>query len=439
MAFIRKISVLPILLIVFASCTTVSHYEKIDEYLYDGDYEAGLDAVKAEEGEAYGEKDKVLYYLDAGMVAHYAGNYEESSKLLHEGELAIEAAYTKSITAGVSSYLVNDTMLEYAGEDYEDIYLNAFSALNYYHEGSIDDALVEIRRLDNKLQYLSTKYGTEITNAQQAVMEKSSDIPYDPGTASVTFSNSALGRYLGMLFYRSENQYDDARIDRDQIKLAFANQPTVYNFQLPDSLEEDLDVPKGKARLNIVSFNGLAPVKTAVVERIPLGNSRWIKLSLPVITPRPSEIARTEVVFDTGARVNLELIENMSTVASETFKQKAALIYLKTVLRSITKTSSSVAMSDASDRADSAEAALLLSALSVGTQLYAEASEQADLRISHYFPDKAFIGGITLDPGIYSYTIRYYDNSNRLVQENRFESVEIKANKLNLTEAICVK
>lgn len=426
-------------MLLFVSCASVAHYDQIDASVAQGDFRGGLALVNAAKETKYREKDKVLYYLDAGMLAHYAREYGEAAKLLAEAERGIEAAFTKSVSMEVASYLVNDTTKEYPGEDYEDIYLNVFNALNYYYKGSTEGALVEIRRIDNKLKFISTKYGTSITNAQKAIMDKSSEIPYDPEASTVHFTNSALARYLGMLFYRAEGKRDDARIDRDQVKLAFAAQPGVYNFKLPASLDEELDVPRGKARLNIVSFNGLSPVKTENTTRINLNGTNWIKIALPVITARPSAIARTEVAIEGAQTFDLEPIENLGSVAAETFKQKAGLIYLKTVLRSITKTSSSMMLDDQSGKAGDAQTALLLSVLSLSTQIYAEASEQADLRMSRYFPSTALVGGVNLDPGVYSWTVRYYNSANQLVSEVPFKDVEIRANALNLSEAICIK
>ena len=425
--------------LLFASCASISHYQIIDESVAQGDFQGSLDQIRKVKSDAYRPKDAVLYYLDEGLLAHYAQQYTEASQSLGLAERAIEQAVTKSISLGASSYLVNDTTLEYAGEDYEDIYLNVFNALNYYYSGSTEGALVEIRRIDNKIKYLSTKYGGAITNAQKAVMNEDLTIPYDPESATVQFSNSALARYLGMLFYRSEGKFDDARIDRDQVKLSFANQKKLYQFPLPSSLEYELSIPQGKARLNVISFTGLSPIKTESILRIPFGSDNWIKIALPVIVERPSVVASSRVVFDTGESFDLELIEDMGAVAVETFKQKAALIYLKTVLRSVLKTASSVALDDQSNKSSNSDTALLLSVLSIGTQIYAEASEQADLRMSRYFPSKASVAGINLDPGVYSYNVEYYDLSGTLIHSSRFLDQNIRANALNLSEVICIR
>jgi hypothetical protein len=419
------------LILLLSSCVSTDHYRKVDNEVLRGNYQNAYASLESSK-KAYREKDRILYCLDLGMLAHYAGNYRESSELLETGERAIEEAYSKSVIQAAGTFLVNDMTQEYSGEDYEDVYLNVFNALNYYHQGLSEDALVEIRRLNNKLQFLAGKYGLMITNLQKAAMENSSDIPFDPSTVTVNFTNSALARYLGMLFYRGQGRWDDARIDRDQVKIAFANQPGVYQFGLPSTLDEELDYPRGKTRLNVVAFTGLSPIKSAEELRIPFTSSNWVKISLPVINARPSNVGSVDVVLDSGEQFDLEPIEDISAVAQETFKQKAGVIYLRSSIRAITKAATAAALSD-SRRSD---ASVLLGFL---TQVYAEVSEQADLRISRYFPGRALVGGITLDPGTYSYTVNFYDHSGSIIQSDRFLDVEIRNQGLNLTEALCLK
>jgi hypothetical protein len=134
---------------------------------------------------------------------------------------------------------------------------------------------------------------------------------------------------------------------------------------------------------------------------------------------------------------DLELLEDIGAVARETFQERAHLIYLKSVLRGVVKGAGSAVLDGAGDQVGG-DAGLVLGLLSIGAQVFAEASEKADLRISRYFPAKAYVGGITLDPGTYSYTVTYYAG-NRVVDSLRQEHVVIRAGGLNLAEAVCLK
>jgi hypothetical protein len=419
------------LLFLLLSCASGNPYKEADTLAQRGEYQESLDFIEKDKKKLYRDKDAVLYYLDAGMLNHYTADYRRSTELLQEGERAIEAAFTKSITMEIGAYLLNDTAQEYAGEDYEDIYINTFNALNYYHEDDLEDAMVEIRRMNNKLGFLASKYGVIVDNMQQAALKEGTEIPPDPAAGQTTFTNSALARYLGMLFYRGNGKLDDARIDRDQIRLAFANNPSVYSYPPPGSLDDELPVPNDKARFNVIAFSGSAPLKEEEVTRILLPNDRYIKIALPVMAPRPSVVNRIEVRFDSGESFDLELLEDIEAIARETFKERAHLTYLKSVLRATIKGIASSALSGAGQ--DNTGAVLL----GIGAQIFAEASEKADLRISRYFPAKAYVGGVTVDPGVYSYSIIYYSGG-KVVDAFRQENVPIRGG-LNLAEAVCLK
>ena len=68
----------------------------------------------------------------------------------------------------------------------------------------------------------------------------------------------------------------------------------------------------------------------------------------------------------------------------------------------------------------------------------ADLSEQADLRISRYFPGSAHVGGINLDPGVYSITVNYYGPLG-LIASDKQDNIIVQANKLNLAEFICLR
>ncbi|MDR0731403.1 MAG: hypothetical protein LBF63_07015 [Treponema sp.] len=431
-----KIPALALAAGIFVSCATAS-FHRVDSALDKGGYEESVRLLEDDRSSLYGSGDDILYYLDKGMLAHYAGLHVESSELLEAGERAIEDAYTKSIVQELGTYLLNDTVRDYAGEDYEDVYINTFNALNYYYRGDMEEALVEIRRMNNKVRNLAGKYGVMRSALQKKALEESLPIPSNPEAPSA-FNDSALARYLGMLFYRGTGRYDDARIDGDYLRLAFANSPALYPHPLPASLEYELDIPPGLARFNVLAFAGLSPVKKADTIRLPLANGRYIKLSLPQMVYRPSSVARIEIILDDGRRFDLELLEDIEAIARETYKAREGVIYLKTAIRTALK-SIGMAAFDAMAEKSEGGASLIYSMLSLGTQIFAEASEQADLRISRYFPARAYTGGINLEPGRYSCKAVYYSAAGKVLASFRYEDVPVQENRLNLVEVICLK
>ncbi|MDR2617779.1 MAG: hypothetical protein LBC62_02805 [Treponema sp.] len=422
----------------FLSCAGApGAYREIDLGIQNGSYTGALASMETKDAKKniYTGKNFILLCLDRGMIRHYAELWEDSSRDLEEGERQIEAAFTKSLSQEIASYIVNDNTRDYAGEDYEDLYINVFNALNYYHLNDLEGALVEIRRVNEKLRYLSDKYEAAIDK----VVASNKNLSTTNYTVTASkFSNSALARYLGVLFYRGNGNMDDARIDLEELREAYALAPDVYRNSLPSSLDGELLVPRDKARLNVLSFTGLSPVKEGADRMIPLplpSPNNWARLSLPQMLERPSAIHSVEVVLDSGERFGLELLEDMSAVARETFKAKYDLIVLKSIARTIIKAGTVAGIGAALDSGNDSGWGVLFSFLG---RIAADVSEQADLRISRYFPGYAYAGGVNVDPGVYSATVNYY-GLRGLISSDRRENVLVEAGKLNLMEFVCLK
>jgi uncharacterized protein len=245
-------------LILLSGCAGMWSYEdlrtKSNTLLEKRDFTALTSQIDIGRGIKYGKKNRVLKSLDLGMLHHYRGEYAKSNQYLAKAERSIESQYTKSMSKAALSMLLNDNVLPYPGEDYEDIYTNVFMALNYLHLNQFDDAFVEIRRIDMKLSLLEDKY-TKLADALNTSKHKKTELK--AGTAK--FHNSALGRYLSLLIYEQEGKQDDARIDYDKLVSAFTDQPDIYNFNIPpvqtDSLKQVTPL------LHVVSLVGTAPYK----------------------------------------------------------------------------------------------------------------------------------------------------------------------------------
>ena len=427
-----------IILILFSCASGPGAYAQIDGEVHAGSFVNAFNALENPGGRArktiYNPKNEILLHLDRGMLAHYAEMYRESSSSLELAELLIEEAFTKSISQEIGTYLLNDNVRDYSGEDYEDLYCNVFNSLNYYHENNLEGSLVEIRRLNEKLNYLADKY----ERAKKIVLDSNDQI--DPGTLPMEaskFSNSALARYLGMLFYRGTGRFDSARIDSEEIYRAYDLAPDVYYHSIPSSVADELVIPPGMARLNIIAFTGLSPIKEEenIIIPLPLAPpNHFARLAFPKMVNRPRSITRAEAILDSGEIFPLELIEDMGAVARETFKSRHGLIVLKTTARTIIKnTTSAVAAAVISERKDESLGALV----GILGKIFTEVSEQADTRLSRYFPSHALVGGLNLDPGDYFLTVNYYGIGGLVTSERR--NISVRERSLNIEEFICLK
>jgi hypothetical protein len=447
----KTLQAIKIFLLVFTvlSCATSSGtYKEIDLAIEQSNFTSAVDTiVKNQESNKiiYSQKNAILLFLDKGLLEHYAGNYAASSADLQNAERLIEEAYTKSISEGFFSYILNDNVKEYPGEDFENIYLNVFNALNYYNRNNIEGALVEIRKLSNtsgKLDMLARKYeykdqktGANLNDS----VNKQTGISSLPDVKSVNFSNSALARYLGALFYQADGNTDSADIEFNQVYRAYSTNRNIYRGGVPKAVEDAKDIPDGMARLNIISFTGLSPVKEEqlVIHYLPFQHPvlQIAAFKLPALVNRPSQINRIEAEIDGEKKFNLELLEDMGAVIKETFAARYSNILIKTYIRTIMKY---VIADAAAMEAEKKKNALAGLTIAVAARVAMDASERADIRMSRYLPDKAYIGGINLDPGTYSVIIKYC-NGNHVIYSEEFADVTVKNGGLNLLQSVKLK
>lgn len=439
-----------------ASCSSLQsqkeQFVEVDKKVAVQDFSSASQMLEAAKDKYYTKKDRVLYYLDVGMLYHYSRNTQKSNQLLTLAEEAIDELYTTSISKGAASLLLNDNVMDYDGEDYENVYLNVFKALNFLRENQFDPAFVEVRRINNKLSQLKDKY-----NKIAEEYNKSDDAKKKFTVGENKFNNSALGRYLSMLMYRAEGKIDDARIDLEEIDQAWRSQAQLYNFPKPDFSKHLAPTPK--AKLNAISFVGKAPqlfarnltihtFKDAVAiyysdgkEEKQLDIIPWpemtsgyhFKFSLPYMEKKGTKVARVGVELNGSQVIQLETIESLENAAEDTYKLKEGITYLKTIIRTVTK---GILNEKANKELDKKTGGGLLGELTrLATSALVDISESADLRLARYFPAKAMVGEAEVEPGTYYITINYYGANGQLLHSDNQGQITVSSKGLNLVQS----
>ncbi len=445
-----------ICLLFFSSCSSLKsqkeQFIEVDKKVAVQDYASASLTLEASKDKYYAKKDRVLYFLDAGMLRHFNRDSEKSNQLLTQAEDAIDELYTTSISKGAASLLLNDNVMDYDGEDYENVYLNVFKALNYLNVNQFDPAFVEVRRINNKLSQLKEKYDKIAEE-----YNKSDDAKKKFTVADNKFNNSALGRYLSMLMYRAEGNADDARIDLNEIDHAWNSQAQLYNFPKPD-FGKYLD-PSPKAKVNFVGFVGKAPQLFArnltihtfkdviaiyqsdgkeekQLDLIPwkdMTSGYHFKFSLPYMEKKGTKVARVGVELNGSQVTQLETIESLENAAEDTYKLKEGIVYLKTIIRTVTK---GILNEKANKELDKKTGGGFLGELTrLASSALVDASENADLRLARYFPARAMVGEAEVEPGTYTVTIKYYGVNGQLLYADERGRVAVSAKGLNLVES----
>jgi uncharacterized protein len=439
--------------------TRVGFYEPIVASAHAGQYDsAAVYLETAKVGGKYGEKDRVVYYVDAGLAYHYARQFDSSNARLSEAETAAEELFTKSISKAALSLVLNDNALDYAGEDYEVLYTNLIKALNYLDEDNFEDAFVEIRRANLKLELLDQKYADAAQEFQRAEEKDSNAVKITYEAKPVRFHNSALARYLSMHMYAASGKATDADLDRDFLTQAFETQPFIYSFAQP-SVAYHTD---SGGVLSVVALAGMAPVKQAMNLRIrtdkdlnlvqvlytdpntgeseyghfpiPVSEDYYFDFSIPNLIDRPSQIARIEVSADGKPVGELALLEDVSSVARETFEAKKSLIYIRSVARAVAK---GLIAHRQKERVDTGGLGGWLKKAAIDA--ITDVSENADLRCARLLPGRVYVGDFVLQPGKHNLTVEFLDATGVHIGGQSYPDYEVTPGNFNLIEAVSLR
>jgi uncharacterized protein len=135
-----------------ASAACATYHTKLGEFRES--LRAGRPAVAAEKvrEKAFAESDdQVVYLLEYATARQAAGDFAESTKAFLKAEDLTEIKDYHSISRVTGSLLLNQGMVQYKGEDFEKVLINAMLAINFLMQNDPEAAQVECRKLNNKL------------------------------------------------------------------------------------------------------------------------------------------------------------------------------------------------------------------------------------------------------------------------------------------------
>lgn len=415
----------------FLGCSSYIDLSSSQHHVIQGNYEKAYQNLQGQAPSLLKAQGPIIVNYDLGLLARLNKNYTESNFLLSESERLIREAYTQSVTANLASYVLNDNTKAYQGEEYEDIYLNLFKALNFIALGEQESALVELNRSMEKQAFLKQKYEQYSKQAREYASQQGLGSIATESYAS-SFSTSALINYLAYLVAQSLGEESSSYFAKEQVKHAFSSQPQLYRFALPSSLEQKEPEPD-KERLHLISFNGQAPLKQERWEYVYLGPTNQAKIAYPVLVGRISNVQSIQVKANGQTQATLQKIESMSAVAIDTFRSKSQLTKTKAVLRAMSKAVGIAIYDSVIQQDDKLTAAEEL--LGLIFRVAQDVSERADVRSTHFLPSEAWVGSIDLEPGLYDIEFSFLNATGGVLHTMVLPNQAVKQGTLNLSEA----
>ncbi|HCM74756.1 MAG TPA: hypothetical protein DIS90_00120, partial [Cytophagales bacterium] len=135
-----------------------------------------------------------------GLLLSVMGGYEESNEYLEKAFLFGED-YQKNYLNEAASYLTNPMITSYRGEDHEHLMVLYYKAMNFLKMGKYEEALVECRRLNIRLQQLSDRYQSDKKYKRDAFIHMLMGIIYE---ADNDFNNAFIAYRNSYEIYQSD-------------------------------------------------------------------------------------------------------------------------------------------------------------------------------------------------------------------------------------------
>lgn len=174
--------------------------------------------------------DRLLHFLERGMIAHLDGRYKDSNRLLEQAYRISESLYRTDAKDWLASAMTHPGNASYKGQLYERIYLHYTKMLNYLmlaqqqKAGSRQDQLLDSARVENRrIQILldenvfKTGDYDQAKSEQEKLFSKIAKVfrqlngdPINPD--ELKFRDQAFAHYVMGALYEQYGELDNARI-----------------------------------------------------------------------------------------------------------------------------------------------------------------------------------------------------------------------------------
>jgi hypothetical protein len=379
-------------------------YPRLESMAAAGQYEQAAQLIESKKDE-YGARNAVLYNLDRGVMYHYAGKYKESNEAFEAAEKRMDELWTESISGNVAAFLSNDNTLPYQGEDFEQVVVNIYRALNYAQLGELDGALVEARKVNEKLQFINSKYEEKDRNEyrEDAFARLLAGLFYELGGTREDLNDAFISNRLAVGIYDKDFQ---PLYGTPAPAVLRANYLTTASFMGSEEFNKALarfpEAPsiaesekRKQAQLLFVHFAGRGPVKVEDSINAIMPDANLIRIAFPRYVRRSYLIAGAQVRVDGQVAERLQEGAPLGAIAVKNLANRKGRIAAKAIARATTKyVASRVAQESARRRSEE----LGLLAWLAGN-VYTAVSEQADLRAWQTLPDRVLIGRALVEPG----------------------------------------
>jgi len=384
--------------------------------LVTGQYDAALDEISG----ISGSNSLLLLLYEQGMVLHCKGDYAASNLAFERSEAVLDELYTRSITRGIASLAVSETIEQYRGDPFEAVLVNYYKTMNYLALGEIEDAMVECRRINRRLQMFQDGGETYFVND-----------PFLQYLTGMVYARGGERTDADVSYRLATRLYDD-----DQFAELNPVPPAVYcdaarlsrsigDAEAAREYAARADCPQeGLARLSLFLDAGTIVQKAEENIVLPIfENDRWdddeqfawelrdrygrpydsrvkvkywLKVAMPALLPQPPQYTRVVVRAHPAdaraggdAEATARVVEDLDAHARRAFEEKQSTLFVRAIVRALLK----YAAFNAADKKDEGLGAVV--------NLFNVVTETADTRSWSTLPQSIWMARLDLPPGEY--------------------------------------
>lgn len=408
-----------LLLVILSGCSLPTFYERFyafNQSISDGNLQAAEEMLEKNADKLQKGKLQFLFEVNAGLVLSMQGKFKESNEHFEKADLFIEDFKKKALQEG-AALLLNPNLSTYRGEDHEILMINYYKAVNYLQMGDNENALVEARRMDLRLQALSQKYKSDKKYQKDAFIHLLMGIVYD---ASGEYNNAFIAYRNALDIYQTDFntmfklgvpeqlKYDLVRTadlsglysERDLYKSKFSVEyirPVIEEASLVMLWNNGLGPIKDEWGINFAIIYGSGGWITFVnkdygmsfpfyIGDSNLNGLTWVKVVFPKYVERPELFTSAQIVYKDQSH-DFSHVEDINAISFKVLQERMMLEFGKSLLRVALKQGAAAAAGKDNE------------GLGVALSLLGSATESADTRNWQTLPHSIYYTRIPLTTG----------------------------------------
>jgi len=330
----------------------------------------------------------VMENMNVGMLRRLTKDYKGSNEAFELAKRKIERLYATSVSEQAGATLINEELISYQGDRYEQVLLHLYMASNYLQMGETDAARVEILQSHVKMD----EWG-----------EPKDEVPFMRYFSGILFEMLGEDDSATVSYRKAVDAYNNTKekhgidvplkLKHDLLRMlekmslrgeynTYIKQFSMMNYKVPDN--------RSRGELIVMFENGMTPQRAQKVFRTwAPALSLNIKVAVPDYPNPPKAINRIRLKVN-NKHYPLETVSNIDGLARAALAEDMPGITTRAIARAVLKKKSE---KEAGDK-NGILGQLAMMAINMSTEI-------ADTRCWNTLPQEINLGRVYLPQGEY--------------------------------------